>query len=503
MQALQGDVLTAVMNRTSTSHDALVHMQSQTRGVSKAFKAAVDATRQNPALNADIRRRAELFRCAMGPDDDVGNVQVGYENYGIEELLRHPTYDALLVRMHEFFADETTQGRILSRLARDLSEPQVQNAAQKRIVKTRRTEVLRSGLLRCVAEAMRYYLQNRQIQESGLIVIKCVYSLQHTSSIPLTSMQLAAYVVNTIVVSMQLNLRNTAMLHNAARVFRNILQLFRSCDYDLPPPPKLVLDLYVSLMAPPAKYCKNLPNMIVAMMAQDTDDEAFNEACVFALFRCHSIIDEMGVLSAKLSGNALAAVPFEGLAAMPLLLRHFKRCITKFHVTQAALTLMEWIFTHHFESMRVDAPHLCRQIVQSLGNMMPSLTCDMWFHNTSIMFISKIMFRMQLLQPDPAQVLDFQNYVYDTGVVSVYLTCMLRERPHAHRAASAQYVSVVTRLCHNNPRIRALVQRLEIVAALDHFWAHTICDAPLQTNRTALNTMLQPPQPADGHGAPS
>ena len=61
MADLTGDVLTVVVNATSTSHDAVVHMLSQTRGVSRVFRDAVVSTRQNSAWTADIRRRGELF----------------------------------------------------------------------------------------------------------------------------------------------------------------------------------------------------------------------------------------------------------------------------------------------------------------------------------------------------------------------------------------------------------------------------------------------------------
>ena len=52
------------------------------------------------------------------------------------------------------------------------------------------------------------------------------------------------------------------------------------------------------------------------------------------------------------------------------------------------------------------------------------------------------MFQKEQLQLSPAQVLEFQNFVYDTGVVSVYLTGMLHEqsnlRTRTHVCTHAQ-----------------------------------------------------------------
>ena len=499
MADLTGDVLTAVMKATSTSHDAVVHMLSQTRGVNRAFRDAVSSTRQNPAWTADIQRRGKLFRCAMEPDGDVNSVQVGYENYGIEQLLSQPTYDALVVRMREFFADEWTQGCILSRLARDLLYPKVYDAVQQAIVQVRRNEVFRSGLLQCIAESMRLHLHNRQIQESGIVVLKCLHGVQR-QPMPLNlvlqvpSLQLCKYVVGSIAAAIHENLHNMSLVNQGARTVRCILAVFLKNSDALLPPQEL-LDLRLSLMAPPRPGHRSLPNLIVAMLAQDTNDEKLKDNCICSLKNCYRVIQMTGVHG--------ALIPLNALTALPVLLRCLSRCKYQVHRTTVAVKLIKWCFTQHFESMRAHAPRLCRQILQSLVNLMPALSRDAFYNRKAIKFVSKIMFQMQHLEPDPEQVLFFQNFVYDTGVVSLYLAILLRELPDQHQKVCAIYISVVTRLCHNNPRTHDLVQRLEIVPALDFFWEETACDEQLQNNRAALDAMLYPVLPTDGHGAPS
>jgi hypothetical protein len=121
-----------------------------------------------------------------------------------------------------------------------------------------------------------------------------------------------------------------------------------------------------------------------------------------------------------------------------------------------------------------------------------------------MVFISRIMLRMQqVLQQRPAEWLDFQNFVYDTGIVSVYPVYMLRAPMPAYEIpAVTGYICVLSLLCHNNARIRELLQRLDIIETLDHCLQYSnFVDAGRQ-NRAALLAALQAPVlPAAAVGA--
>jgi len=198
---------------------------------------------------------------------DVTQVEAGYENSGIEELLCLQTYDALAVRMREFFADEITQGRILSRLSRDLQSPTPFDETLHEIANDRRLRALRSGLVGPITQAIRYYKKNLQIQESGLVVLAYVYSLEHQHLYALTSMNLSLYVVNTIVFSMQNNLTNKNMLCAAATILRHILLHFTCFQYEKETPtPEEQIRLIRCLVTAPYQASKNVLDLLIAMM---------------------------------------------------------------------------------------------------------------------------------------------------------------------------------------------------------------------------------------------
>jgi len=500
MAALTGDVLMSVVNKTDSSHDSVVHMRSQTRGVNREFRDAVDHTEQSQAWKADICRRAEEFRCAIEPGGDVTTVEPGYENYGIEVLLRLDTYDALAVRMREFFADEITQGKILSRLSRDLQSPTPFVVTVDVLARDRRMRALRSGLVGPIAQAIRYYKNNKQIQESGLVVLQYVYSMQYKQAAPLTSLNLGLYVVNTVVVSMQNNLTNNNMLSAAASILFWVLPYYKCFHYEKETrTPEEKIRFIRCMLTAPYWASKNVLELLTVMMQHNNPAILYMDDCLFALNTGHVmaqiLLDNDGVL------------PFNALVAMPSLLSRITRDITRPHVTRTALELIEWSFTNHFESMRVDASRICRDMVQVLVNHITPLIHDTWYYGTVILLVSKIMDQMEhILQHLPAaQWLEFQDFVYDTGIVSVYLICIgSREVSVTFQESSAAYVSVLTRLCRNNARITALVRRLQIVQTLDTNLTRMTCEDELQTNRAALNAVLEGPTllPAPVQGAP-
>ena len=505
MAALTGDVLMSVLKKTDTSHDSVVHMRSQTRGVNREFRDAVDHTEQSQAWKADICRRAEEFRCAIEPGGDVTTVEPGYENYGIEVLLRLDTYDALAVRMREFFADEITQGKILSRLSRDLQDPIDFDEALHEIANDRRSRALRSGLVGPIAQAIRYYKNNKQIQESGLVVLSYVYCIEEHHTSALTSMNLSLYVVNTIVVSIQNNFTNKNMLCAAASILRHILVHLTCFRYQKKTPtPEEQIRLIRCMLTAPHQASKNVLDLLIAMMQHNNHDLDYMDNCLFAFNTGHAMVQ-------ILQFRHGCVLPFNSLAAMPLLLSRITHDITRPHVTVTALGLIEWIFDNHFESMGVDASRICREMVQVLVNHIITYLHDEWYYETVIVLVSKIMYQMeQMLQHLATEWLEFQDFVYDTGVVSVYLVCIgsrlvsVRFVSVRFQKCCAAFVSVLTRLCHNNGRIRALVLRNQIVPALDNSLDHMTCEDELQTNRAALNAVLEGPTllPAPVQGAP-
>jgi hypothetical protein len=60
-------------------------------------------------------------------------------------------------------------------------------------------------------------------------------------------------------------------------------------------------------------------------------------------------------------------------------------------------------------------------------------------------------------------------------------------------SVSVDYISVVTRLCHNNVRIQALVRRQNIIQVLDQFWARAHVSRMMKNSRAALMQALQLP----------
>ena len=486
MAELTGDVLTSVVNKTDTSHASVVHMRSQTRGTNREFRDAVKHTEQSKAWTADIRRRALEFRCAIEPGGDVTQVQAGYENTGIEELLCLPTYDALAVRMREFFLDEITQGRILSRLSRDLQSPTPFNVLAHAVATERRLRALHSGLVGPIAEAIRKYKNNAQIQESGFVVLQYIYTLQFQVSAPITSLNLGLYVVNTIVVSMQNHLTNNNMLSAAASILRRVLRYYTYFDHEEQTrTPEEKIRFIRCMLSAPYRASKNVLELLSVMMQHNNDDAVYKQDCLFALEKAHTM--------AQILRDNDCVLSFNALEAMPSLLSRITRDITKPHVTRTALELIQWSVNNHFESMQEDASQICREIVQVLVNHITSLMHDTWYYGTVIVLVSEIMRRMEhILQHLPAeQWLQFQDFVYDTGIVSVYLMCIgSRQASVTFQESSAAYVSVLTRLCRNNARITALVRRLQIVETLDTMLGYITCEADLQTNRAALNALL-------------
>ena len=485
MTGLRGDVLTSVVNKTDPSHDSVVHMCSQTRGVNRDFRDAVRHAEQTVAWTADIRRRAQEFRCAIEPGGDVTQVEAGYENSGIEELLCLQTYDALAVRMREFFADEITQGRILSRLSRDLHSPTPFDETLHEIANDRRLRALRSGLVRPIAQAIRYYKKNLQIQESGLVVLAYVYSLEHQHLYALTSMNLSLYVVNTIVFSMQNNLTNNNMLCAAATILVRVLRDSPNLNYGKETlTPEKQIRFMRCVMTAPNGASKNVLELLAVMIQHNNPDISYMDNCLDAIFHSHTIL--------KTLLEHGTVVPFNTLAVMPSLLSRITCDVLRSSTTRVVLYLIKWSFTNHFETLRVDESVILHEMLQVLVNHIIPHRRYEWYYHTVMLLVSAIMYHMEeMLQHLPAKWVEFQDFVYDTGIVSVYLMCIQRGNASGKFQESvAAYVSVVTRLCRNNCRIRASVRRNQIVKILDSSLNTVHRGDELQTNRAALNAEL-------------